>query len=120
MSLVIDDKLPMFTNKLKSYADDAIREVARDTYIVAKNNAPYKKGRLRNEGQPIDKKGNAHYWVQFNAPYARYQEFGGDGRRIIRHYTTAGTGKNYLKNAGDKQATKIVSTIKKHLGRFGL
>lgn len=33
--------------------------------------------------------------------YARYQEFGGDGRRVVRHYTTPGTHAHYLKQSGD-------------------
>lgn len=33
--------------------------------------------------------------------YARYQEFGGDGRRVVRNYTTPGTHAHYLKQSGD-------------------
>lgn len=117
MSVKINDKLPIFTSKLKIYADDAMKELAKDIFTVAKSNAPYKHGRLRNESKPIDKKSNAHYWVQFRAVYARYQEFGGDGRRIIRKYTTAGTGKHYLQNAGNRQTSRAIGVIRKHLTR---
>lgn len=36
--------------------------------------------------------------------YARYQEFGGDGVRVVRHYTTPGTQAHYLRDAGDSVA----------------
>ena len=117
MSIKIDDKLPIFTGKVKIYADNAVKELAKDIFSVAKSNAPYQKGRLRNESKPIDKKGEAHYWVQFRAIYARYQEFGGDGRRVVRKYTTPGTGKGYLQNAGNRQTSRALSVIKKHLTR---
>lgn len=48
-----------------------------------------------------------------SVPYAAYQERGmrADGSHIVRHYTTPGTGKDYLKNAFD-------SVIKEGIGRF--
>lgn len=33
--------------------------------------------------------------------YARYQEFGGDGKRVVKNYTTPGTHAHYLKQSGD-------------------
>ena len=32
-------------------------------------------------------------------PYARYQEFGGDGYRVVKNYTTPGTQAHYLRDA---------------------
>lgn len=36
--------------------------------------------------------------------YARYQEFGGDGKRVVRNYTTEGTQAHYLRDAGESVA----------------
>jgi len=43
-----------------------------------------------------------------NIQYAQYQHRGmrKDGTRVVRHYTTPGTGKSYLKKAGDKVVEK--------------
>lgn len=38
--------------------------------------------------------------------YARYQEFGGDGRRVVRNYTTPGTHAHFLKQSGDAVAKR--------------
>ncbi len=113
---IVNDKMPQFKRSLYNVLDDAFREGARDTLINAKQNAPFDKGGLRSETE-VSKPGILHYRVSFWKEYARYQEFGGDDNRTVRNYSTAGTGKAYLKTAGDKEATKLVMTIKKHIPR---
>ena len=116
MSVKVKDRLPQFRNSLYNVLDDAIGEAARDTLIDAKNKAPYKDGGLRRESDTKQIK-KMHHRVSFWAEYARFQEFGGDARRRVRNYTTSGTGKAYLKNAGDKNSKKLVMTLRKHAWR---
>lgn len=111
------NKMPAFKRSLYNVLGDAMREAARDIVVVSRNRAPYDKGGLRNEPDPIVKKGDLHYWVQYTAKYARFQEFGGDGKRTVRNYTTSGTGKRFLKTAGDEQTAKLKMTIRKHTAR---
>lgn len=113
---VVNDKMPQFKRSLYNVLDDAFREAARDTLIKAKDKAPFNKGGLRGETD-ISKPGILHYRVSFWKEYARYQEFGGDAKRTVRNYTTAGTGKAYLKTAGDEEEKKLVMIIKKHTPR---
>lgn len=112
----IDNRLPQFKSSLHKVMADALNEGARDTLITAKTRAPYRTGGLRSDSQ-IQRKGPLSYWVSFYKEYARFQEYGGDTSRRIRNYTTAGTGKGFLKTSGDEQAARIVNIYKKHAGR---
>lgn len=62
---------------------------------------PRKSGSLRDSARVIS--GNKQVAVIYPGPYAGYQERGerADGTNKVHHYTTAGTGKNYLKSTGD-------------------
>lgn len=110
------DKMPSFKRSLYSVMDDAVKEAARDTLIVAKSKAPYQKGGLRSATEitsprPLVKR------VSFWEEYARFQEFGGDAKRRVRNYTTSGTGAHFLRNAGDQQSKKLHMTFRKHAAR---
>lgn len=107
------DKMPIFANGLKRVYDDAIGETAREVLINARNRAPFQKGALRREsdvGQQTSLKWRISFWVE----YARFQEFGGDKKRRVRNYSTAGTGAGFLKKAGDEGQTKLRATLQKH------
>lgn len=71
--------------------------ILKDSQMVV----PRKSGRLRNSGKVVAKPQEVA--VVYPGPYAGYQERGEryDGSRKVRHYTTPGTGKNYLKKTGD-------------------
>lgn len=112
----VENKMPQFKKSAYSVLNDALREGARDTLINAKEKAPFKKGDLRSETE-LDQKGPLHWRVSFFMEYARFQELGGDEKRRVRNYSTAGTGKGFLKKAGDEQAKKIRMKFKKHAGR---
>jgi hypothetical protein len=107
------NKLPIFSVKAKMVLDDALAEASKDILIDSKNIAPFKKGGLRSDS--LAKKMKVLHWrVSYNKEYARYQEYGGDGKRVIRKYTTPGTGKAYLKTAGDNKIQKMIPLFKKH------
>lgn len=112
----IVNKLPRFQRVLFNVYDDALKEAARDTLIKARNRAPFQKGQLRAQSnfrsvRPLLQR------VSFGIEYARFQEFGGDRRRRVRRYSTAGTGAHYLKNAGDAQSKVLGGIFKKHSTR---
>lgn len=114
--LRVDDRLPFFKSRLYSHMDDAVKEAARDTIIKAKTNAPFKGGDLRASSD-IKKRSFMSYRVRFWMEYARFQEFGGDSTRTVRDYTTPGTGKHYLRDAGDAQMDKMDRKLGKHARR---
>jgi len=112
----VKDKLPQYKRSLYSVLDDALRDGSKDILINAKNKAPFAKGALRsnsNNNQAGRLKWRVSFWVE----YARFQEFGGNNKRVVNNYTTPGTGKAYLKTAGDNQVVKIASSFKKHAQR---
>lgn len=57
--------------------------------------------------------------VGFNTPYAAYQHEGGDGIRVVRNYTTPGTGKKFLElklQQNDQLYAEIVANEVKAAG----
>ena len=114
--VTIDDRLPQFSRSLENMLDSALRSGARDILIDAKNNAPFKKGHLRSDSS-VKKNERLSYRISFFKEYARFQEFGGDGKRTVRNYTTAGTRKRYLSRAGDDGVKRLQRTIKTYAKR---
>lgn len=113
MSVRVIDKLPSFGRSAARVLDDAIKEGAVDTLVGAKLRAPFLHGSLRSSSDV--KRVRPLLWrVSFWMEYARFQEFGGDGKRRVRRYSTAGTGKGFLKQSGDVQAKKLSQTLAKH------
>lgn len=116
-NVIIIDKMPRFKSSLNDVLNDALREGARDILIDAKTKAPFKKGGLRSDTETKGI-GKLKWQVSFFKEYARFQEFGGDSKRKVRNYSTPGTGKAYLKNAGDNVSkNRMLEIIKKHLMR---
>lgn len=115
--VIVEDRMPQFKTKSKIVLNDAIREAAVNTLIKAKRQVPYKKNGLQTDS--LTRMVAPLLWrVEFNKEYARFQEFGGDGKRKVRNYTTPGTGKHYLKRAGDEQMDKLRNIFKKHSSRI--
>ena len=112
MKVKIDNRLPAFTNSMKNVMGDAVKGAASDLLTDAKNHAPYKDGGLRANTE-IDRLDRLRYMVWFHIEYAAYQEAGVN----VKNYTTAGTGKDFLKNAGDAQQERMDNMFKRHAGR---
>ena len=99
------EQLAMITLNAKT----ALRAMAEATLARAQMLAPQSDieghaGTLRANGRIRSSDSNLELEVVFggtpDVPYAAYQEFGGDGRRVVRHYTTPGTQAHYLRDAG--------------------
>lgn len=112
--LSVDDKTLEYTAKKKRATDQAFGDMAVDVERLSKRKVPVKTGGLRASGhhkriQPSE------YLIRYNKVYAAYQERGArrDGSRVVRRYTTAGTGKGYLSDALSKTWGKRNQYIKR-------
>ena len=100
--------------------DRALNVMALDTERIAKNTVPVgDTGELKSGGHHI-RIGHLNWQVRFghygpSTPYARYQEFGGDGRRVVRRYSRPGKKAHFLRDAGIKTSNKIVQYIKEQV-----
>jgi hypothetical protein len=113
MSVKITDRLPLFKLRAEIVLNNALREASRDIIVLSRTRAPFQKGGLRSDAD-IRQSGKLKWRVTYWKEYARYQEFGGDRRRTVRRYTTGGTGKSYLKGAGDTIAKNMPTILAKH------
>lgn len=83
--------------------DNALNNMAETTLSRARMTVPRKTGRLSESGRVVSDKQLEKKVVFGNSDikYAGYQERGMalDGSRVVRNYTTPGTGSRYLLNA---------------------
>lgn len=112
-SVKVVDKLPAYTHILHQVLDDAVKETALDILTKSRNKAPFLKGGLRSDSD-FNQMQQMWYRVSYWKEYARFQEFGGDANKQVRKYSTAGTGKEYLKSSGDESVEAMERNIKKH------
>lgn len=114
---IVKNKLPQFTRSLYNVLDDAMEEAQDEITREVENTAPKGlSGDLRAAKRTTKPKKHSRR-ISMYKEYARFQEFGGDSKRRVRNYTTAGTGPHFLRNAGNKQVKKIARTYKKHAAR---
>lgn len=110
--------LSIDTSGLDSLAKMARKNISEALYAMATATVqrtnfmapaiPYKTGNLYRSGR-VDNDSELEKSAVFGneiVPYARFQEYGGDARRVVRHYTPRSpeAGAGYLKNAGDSVA----------------
>lgn len=83
--------------------DNALNNMAETTLSRARMTVPRKTGKLSESGRVVSDKQLEKKVVFGNSDikYAGYQERGMaiDGSRVVRNYTTPGTGSRYLLNA---------------------
>lgn len=102
-----------FVNSTDNVMEGAIARMSKDTGTIAKIRIPFKGGDLQKSEEQI-KVSKLHMKVLFNEEYASYQERGErkDGSRKVRKYSTPGTGKDFLKEAGEKVGRDAVNYFK--------
>lgn len=93
-----------WTSDFENRIDIALNNMAETTLSRARMTVPRKTGRLSESGRVVSEKILEKGVVFGNGSdvrYAGYQERGMalDGSRVVRHYTTPGTGSRYLLNA---------------------
>lgn len=100
-SIKIIDNLAKFTTGYLKAVDRALNGMAIDIERLSKAVVPFKKGQLKSSGTHR-RVGFLVYHTIFNMEYARFQEFGGDDKRVVRHYTYPGKKKFYLRDSGNQ------------------
>ena len=113
MKVKIENNINKWGNRTIDTLDSALSRMAKDIKQIASITVPFKSGELQKsiEDQKI---GLLRHRVLVDKPYASYQERGmrADGSRVVKKYTTAGTGKGYLKKAGDKVCKQGINYLK--------
>lgn len=113
----IVDQMKRFIQLNEDAVDRALNRMAIDVERLSKERAPVLHGQLWASGHHL-RKGRLNYVMIFDKEYARYQEFGGDGRRKIKNYTKAGTGAHYLRDSGNTISDKSIGYIKSEIQRI--
>ena len=114
----VDNKLALFTMRNEQAMERALERMRTDIFVLSQFKVPYKEGSLKASGQHM-RMGRLHHRVQYGEQgaqaYASYQHRGmrRDGTHIVRHYTTAGTNKNYLSDSGKVISSKVSSYFKR-------
>lgn len=121
--VVIKNRMGQFIKENQTAIEKALDRMGKDVKMIARIKAPYKSGELQDKIEN-KKRSKLQHYVEVDSPYASYQERGmrRDGTRIVRNYTTMGTGKNFLKNAGDQVTKDAVKYFRQavHTIRLGL
>lgn len=113
--LRIINNIGKFSKEYFNALDRALNRIAIDIERLSKTQVPLDKGQLRASGYHR-RLGFLNYRIIYNKEYARYQEFGGDDRRVVRHYTTPGTKKFYLRDPGNLIKGRALEYLKRELG----
>lgn len=123
MGFKIIDKMNKFIEQNARAMDRAVNRMAVDVERSAKARVPVSPhgGHLRASGMH-KKKGFMKYVVVFDKEYAGYQEFGQrkDGSHVVRHYSTPGTGKFYLRDSGRNVAKNAIQYFKQEARSFSI
>lgn len=106
-----------FVQENATAVDRSLNRMAVDIERLAKTVVPVDKGQLKASGRHVAV-GKFHYRTEFNKEYAAYQEFGGDGKRTVRKYTTPGTGKHFLRNSGNTIKKNAIDYFKQEVRRI--
>lgn len=118
----INSQLPEFQKSVDKRGDLLLAKMSSDILVLSQAKVPKKDGDLAASGKKEKRKTKSHrvsYGETLSDPYAGYQERGRrkDGSRVVRNYTTAGTGKNYLKDSGSRVISKANQYAKMVMGR---
>lgn len=108
MGVRITDKLPQFVKANFSAMDRSLNRMAVDIERLSKERVPFLKGQLKASGRHR-KAGLLDYKVEYNTVYARFQEFGGDARRVVKKYSYPGKQAHYLRDSGNEIARKAIN-----------
>jgi len=111
MGVRVEDKMPGFVRMNEAAMERALKRMRNDIFVLSQFKAPYEGGELRASGEQMQR-GRLKHRVQYGATgaqgYASYQHRGmrRDGSRVVKRYTTAGTGKQFLADSGKIIAPK--------------
>lgn len=112
----IINNLKKFVKKDREAGDRAFERMAVDILRLSKIKVPHgDTGILESSGR-YRKIDVLKYVVEYGQEgpakaYARFQEYGGDGNRVVRNYTKAGSGKAYLRGSADTVMNNALNYI---------
>lgn len=112
----VEDHLPSFMRDASRVIDMGLGELAKDILVTARAITPFEKGQLRSDSDTY-RESLMHWQVRYHKEYALAQEKGKVNGHSVRNYTTPGTGKAYLKTAGDKVMNRALNTLKNYAKR---
>lgn len=101
----VDNRLPQFTAANEKAMEQALARMRNDIFVLSQFRVPFEGGELKSSGEQ-KRMGRLHHRVQYGEKgaqgYASYQHRGmrRDGSHQVRNYTTAGTNKGFLSDAG--------------------
>lgn len=112
--ITVSEGFEQYMARFKKSLESGLERMAQSVLNKAQMTVPYKTGELSDTGRVVGE--GLERMVIFgddDHQYAGYQERGMriDGSRVVRNYTTPGTGSRYLYNAFE-------ITLKEGLGRF--
>ena len=118
----VDSKVPQFKRAASDAIDLMLAKMRNDAFVLSQAKVPYKEGDLSASGKQERRKRHSHrvsYGESLPDPRASFQERGRrkDGSHVVRNYTTAGTGKNFLKDAANVVLNKSSQYAKQAMGR---
>ncbi len=101
MSVRVIDNMAKFRTRHNQSVDMVLNTMAVDIERLAKMVVPKDKGQLQSSIHH-QRMGFTRYAIIANKEYAAYQHEGKrrDGSHVVRHYSKAGTGKEYLSGPG--------------------
>lgn len=112
MKTKIVNKIPSYKVQATASLDTSLGGLARDIQRDAKMQVPVKGGHLQDSIRAF-KITNLHHRVEVKKEYAKFQEFGGDAKRRVRHYTTPGTKSRYLRDPFELIVKEAIPRIEK-------
>lgn len=117
MGYRITNKIKQFAKKHEGAMDRALNRMAVDIERLSKQFVPHKDGQLKSSGRHR-KRDKFKYTVSYDMEYAAFQEYGGDGKRVVRRYSKAGKKKFYLRDAGNSISSKVINYFRSEAGKI--
>jgi hypothetical protein len=115
----ITDDTKKFIKAHESVFDEAVETMAKDMLRLSKQRVPRKDNDLTRSGQVEKGKNPMEWYVSYGndgsnaSDYAAVQERGyRSGARAFSKYTSPGTGKNYLKGAGERISQQTLNYLR--------
>lgn len=112
------DNLMKFVNNNADDMDRALSRMSKDILQISKVRVPFKRGNLQKQGES-KKIAKMKHRVVYDEEYAAYQERGQrkDGTRRVINYSTPGTGKDFLKGAGQTVGKQALNYLRQAANR---
>lgn len=107
MSVKIIDNTGIIKSQTQQRASTFLRVATENILTNAKPNTPKKLGNLSRD--VLRRVNGLHAEIEWRKVYAQYQERGrrADGSRVVKKYTTPGTGPHFAENAVKKVIDNI-------------